>query len=109
MKEKWKCPQCGAPANKHGKGGSKTCETNPGEAGCNGMICECPSGGANNLSEKRDHGISFSNPCPNAECFHCRWSGTFPVIPKGLEAWEKKALAAGWTMPEKRAKELKKI
>lgn len=65
-----------------------------------GFICDCEE------DTGPDHGMTLSDTCPTATCYHCGWSGTFPPKPKGLQAWEKKALDAGWTMPEARAKEL---
>lgn len=96
----WKCPKCQAPANEHGKGGREKCEYDQGGADCQGLLCECDH------DTGEDHGASFKDPCPNANCYHCGWGGTFPVKPKGLQAWEKKALDAGWSMPEARRKEL---
>jgi hypothetical protein len=98
MKIEFKCPKCQAPPNTHGKGGEEKCRYR-GE-GCMGFICECDSEG------EEDHGESFANPCTEANCYHCGWGGTFPVKPKGLQAWEKKALEAGWVPPETRKKEL---
>lgn len=94
---KWACPKCGAVANEHGKG---ECQDEQGHTGCLGFICECEGDQAN------DHGESFSDPCKYANCYHCGWGGTFPKKPNGLATWEKKALDAGWKMPEARAKEL---
>lgn len=96
MPIKWACPKCGAEANKHGKGGQKKCDYSS-DAECNGFLCEC-------ADDHAEH--SFANPCENANCYHCGWGGTFPVKPKGLQAWEKKALEAGWTPPGARRKEL---
>ncbi len=95
---KWACPKCGAEANEHGKGGLEKCQSN--SHSCMGFICEC--------EEETDeaHGTTFDDPCREANCYHCGWGGTFPIKPKGLQAWEKKALDAGWTPPAKRAKEL---
>jgi len=101
MKFEWKCPKCGAPAHGHGKGGLDKCDYEDPAGLCEGFICEC-------MIDDNDecHGMTLENPCPEANCYHCGWGGTFPVPPKGLQAWEKKALAAGWTMPDSRAKEL---
>jgi hypothetical protein len=96
---KWECPKCHAQANAHGKGGRDEC-AGRGALSCPGFICECEDEGS------EDHGTSFANQCPEARCYHCNWSGTFPAKPKGLLPWEKKALTAGWTMPAARAKEL---
>jgi hypothetical protein len=100
----FKCPKCSAEPHKHGKG---NCINDSRTIDCEGLICdcdleECP------LSDQAGHGETFENPCTEANCYHCGWGGTVPVTPKGLQAWEKKALAAGWTMPESRAKELSK-
>jgi hypothetical protein len=97
----WACPKCGAEANKHGKGGDDKCVDRHGSTACMGFLCECDDEGT------PEHGESFNNVCPEAVCYHCRWSGEFPVRPKGLEAWEKKALDAGWAMPRSRMEELK--
>lgn len=103
MKSEWNCPKCGAGANEHGAGGRDKC--NEGATSCQGFICECDPRD-NAASEQDDHGTSLTNPCREANCYHCGWGGTFPKNPKGLQTWEKKALDAGWTMPEARAKEL---
>ena len=103
-KSVWACPRCGADANKHGKGGEERCKqayTLRSSGGCEGFLCQCDG------DTDEGHGESLSDPCTEAYCYHCEWGGTFPVQPKGLEAWEKKALAAGWFMPDKRKKELK--
>lgn len=64
----WKCPDCSAPANKHGKGDC----AQPGGGSCSGLICDCDqeSGTA--------HGTA-KEPCPNARCYHCEWAGEFPT------------------------------
>jgi hypothetical protein len=103
MKIEFKCPKCQAPPNDHGKGGPEKCNDRHGrsqDSGCMGFICECDNDGS------EGHGESFEDPCPSANCYHCGWGGTFPTKPKGLQAWEKKALDAGWTPPEARKKEL---
>lgn len=101
MKIEWKCPACGAHAGKHGKGGKDKCEDRHATDGspCQGFICEC-------VSEEDDHGETFTTVCPDANCYHCGWAGSFPVKPKKLAPWEKKALEAGWAPPTRRAKEL---
>jgi hypothetical protein len=93
---RWQCPKCGAPAGGHGKGACQSGDL------CEGIICECEDDGF--LSD--DHGESFSNPCKNANCYHCGWGGTIPLKPRGLQAWEKKALEGGWTPPKERAVQL---
>ena len=94
---KWQCPNCGA--NETGcKNTKEPCKG----MGCDGLICECDA--AENAEPS--HGISFENPCKVANCYHCEWGGTLPVKPKGLLAWEKKALEAGWQMPHSRKDEL---
>jgi hypothetical protein len=65
-------------------------------------VCEC----WDERDESDTHGETFADPCTNANCYCCGWRGTVPPKPKGLQAWERKALDAGWTPPEKRAKEL---
>jgi hypothetical protein len=104
----WACPKCGAEANKHGRGGREACKDRLiSSHGCEGFMCECwEDDSAENQGDGPDHGQSFGDPCKNAHCFHCGWHGVFPVKPRGLSAWEKKALDAGWTMPTARAKEL---
>lgn len=104
MKFEWACPKCGAKAHEHGRGEYETCD---GEGRtCEGFICECADEGFDEA-----HGTTLASPCTEASCYHCGWGGTYPVrkgVPKGLQAWEKKALAAGWTPPPARAKELAK-
>lgn len=58
-----------------------------------GFICDCPT------TTSDEHGSTMAERCPEANCYHCGWSGTFPPTPKGLVPWEKKALEAGWTPP----------
>jgi hypothetical protein len=65
-----------------------------------GFICDC------DWETGPEHGESYQDPCEEAYCYHCGWGGTFPEKPKGLQSWEKKALDAGWTMPEARMAEL---
>lgn len=96
----FKCPECDAKPHQHGKGGKEKCVAINGD--CDGFVCECFEGG-----DLDDHGESFSNPCFDARCYHCGWRGQIPILPKKLQAWEKKALEAGWIPPAKRAKELK--
>lgn len=108
------CPKCGAKPHTHGKGGSKNCRYLDGREGndCEGIICECDNlvtdGDDEAISavDQEDHGQSFTNLCEAANCYHCGWGGTLPQKPKGLQAWEKKALEAGWSMPDSRRKEL---
>lgn len=100
MKIKFQCPKCTARPNEHGVGACA--ERGKFLGRCPGFICECDSP----TSDEPDHGQSFTNLCSEAVCFHCGWSGTFPVKPKSLLAWEKKALDAGWKMPPARAAEL---
>lgn len=99
-KVKWACPNCQASANEHGKGGAEKCKDSQPKY-CQGFLCEC-----NDDGENEDHGTSFAMPCTEAICHHCGWGGQFPVKPKGLQAWEKKALDAGWAPPAARKKEL---
>jgi hypothetical protein len=102
VKVKWACPKCGADAGKHGAGGQDKCRDSASPVGfCAGFLCECDT----EESEEDAHG-SFENPCFCAACYHCGWAGTFPTKPKGLQAWEKKALEAGWSPPASRKKEL---
>ncbi len=95
---KFECPKCGAVPHKCGKG---TCRAG---VRCDGCICECYDD--DERSARDDHGVSHANRCTTAVCTHCRWSGTIPVVPKKLQAWEKKALEAGWVPPVARKKEL---
>jgi len=60
---------------------------------CMGLICECPEGDIDDA-----HG-TLVEPCKNAACYHCGWGGSFPAPTKGLQAWERRAMAAGWTPP----------
>lgn len=102
----WKCPQCGAGHNAHGRGECKSPSFDRASA-CDGLVCECwEDGVGEEISGAEDHGLSFSNPCIHASCYHCGWGGCMPVKPKGLQPWEKKALEAGWSPPSKRKKEL---
>jgi hypothetical protein len=95
----WKCPKCGAEANECSKKGGEKHQH------CSGFICECDPRDVPE-SESKDHGLAFSNPCTQANCYCCGWGGTVPKKPNGLQAWEKKALEAGWKMPANRKKEL---
>ncbi len=95
---KFECPKCGAVPHRHGRGFCRARDST-----CDGLICECYE---DERSELEDHGRSLGNSCPTAVCLHCGWSGTVPKKPKGLQAWEKKALEAGWIMPAARKKEL---
>lgn len=105
MKFDFKCPKCGAEPHKHGAG---QCDYDSRTIDCEGLICECEDWEDDNpLSEQPGHGETLSNPCKNAHCCHCDWSGTVPKKPAGLQSWEKKALEAGWTMPKEREEELK--
>lgn len=72
---------------------------------CEGLICECDIEESPKCNDD-DHGESFTNVCTNANCYHCGWGGKIPVRPKGIQAWERKALDAGWSPPAERAKEL---
>ena len=103
MNFEFKCPKCDAPPHACGKGGREKCEY--GSSPCEGFICECDPFDCPE-SEQENHGTSLENPCHEANCYHCGWGGKHPKAPKGLQAWEKKALEAGWKMPESRAKEL---
>lgn len=95
----WACPECGAEAMKHGAGGKEKCKERR-EGNCSGFLCDCTGDVADM------HGNTLEDPCPEARCYHCGWGGEFPRKPKGLLAWEKKALEAGWVPPDARAKEL---
>lgn len=100
----WACPKCGAEANEHGKGGEDKCahmqHNGRGAGACMGFICNCDG------DTGPDHGEIYDDPCDEALCYHCGWGGTFPKPLKGLQAWEKKAIEAGWSMPPERAAEL---
>lgn len=87
MPKSWKCPKCSAPANGCGKGGQ--CRG----GACLGLLCECPSGGGGSK-----HGTE-SDPCPNANCYHCEWGGVFPPPKFKLKGWAKTAWDAGWRPP----------
>lgn len=83
---KWACPRCGAPANKHGKGGAAECKAPYAE--CTGFLCQCDGTG-------RYHGLSLDEQCAYALCDHCGWWGEFPECPP-LKGWQKTAWDAGW-------------
>jgi hypothetical protein len=97
---KWACPKCGAGAGAHGTKPGELCDGDENGPACQGLICECEEDCA------EDHGETFDDPCKSASCYHCGWGGTVPKKPKGLQAWEKTALAAGWSPPAARAKEI---
>lgn len=99
IRAKWVCPKCGAGAHEHGKGGREKCLSN--HSLCDGFVCECDA-----EYDDPDHGATFEKPCRAANCYHCGWGGVFPPKPKGMQAWEKKALDAGWMPPDARRKEL---
>ena len=91
----WACPKCGAKANKHGKGGASACQYNGEGPDCCGFLCEC-------MTDDPGHGDTADNPCPEANCYHCGWGGTFPVPTfdaKKLKGWAKQAYDAGWKPP----------
>lgn len=102
MEFDFKCPKCGAEPHKHGRG---SCLTDSRTIDCEGLICDCDPEDCPE-SDLPGHGTTLENPCRTANCYHCEWGGTIPVTTKKLQSWEKKALAAGWTMPEARKKEL---
>lgn len=93
MRIKWQCPKCGAEPGEHGKGGADKCISIDAVSFCDGFLCDCDV-------DSEGHGKSYSDQCTNAVCSHCGWSGTFPVKPRGMLPWEKKALEAGWSPPE---------
>ena len=102
----WACPQCGATSTRHGNGGVDECvgrHESARRAMCEGFLCEC-----DDIGTDADHGEMFTKVCTNAVCHHCGWFGKFPVKPKGLQAWERKALDAGWMPPAPRAIEIAK-
>lgn len=87
----WKCPKCGATANSCGK---EIDDPLCGGSSCTGFICECDT------DTDDEHGNHWTNPCPNANCYHCGWGGSFPKKPGKMPPWAKKALEAGWKPPE---------
>ncbi len=100
--DRWKCPNCGAAPQEHGKGGAEACAERF-HSDCIGFLCECDDP----ESFLEGHGESVARACKNAVCYHCGWGtngkkkeGTFPLPERKLEAWEKKAIAAGWIPPE---------
>lgn len=95
----FKCPRCGAPPHKHGKGGSENCKYGGTGKECEGLICECDPQDYP-ASEKADHGMCHDNACPEANCYHCGFGGTVPEMPKKMPAWTKEALKAGWVPPK---------
>lgn len=97
---KFKCPNCGAEPEKHGRGGLKTCGDRDTRR-CQGLICECEDFD-NPDFDAEDHGETEEHPCENAVCYHCDWSGRMPVLafdPKKLVGWAKEAWKAGWRPP----------
>jgi hypothetical protein len=68
----WKCPECKAPAHRHGKGGAENCKCDQGPDHCDGLICNC------DVDTGRSHG-SAKDPCTEAHCYHCGWLGTIPA------------------------------
>ena len=97
MKVKWACPKCGAGPNRHGKGGASACaEVGLGFSSwtaCHGFLCECTA------ETEKNHGTSQDDPCSAAACYHCGWSGTFPLPPFQLKGWAKTAWDEGWRPP----------
>jgi len=91
----WKCPECDAPAHKHGRGGKTKCVSDDDLLNCEGLVCECDV----DDDIDGDHGLSQNDPCENAVCYHCGWGGRLPPKPKKMAPWEKKALEAGWKPP----------
>jgi hypothetical protein len=94
----WKCPKCGAPPNGCGKGGYEKCQNRSSfQESCSGFLCLCAD------DSGLEHGETYSDPCPEANCYHCGWGGTFPLPKydvKKLKGWAKKAYEAGWRPPE---------
>lgn len=66
MADEWKCPKCRAVFGECGKGACKTQESS-----CDGLVCECDS------DASETHGTQ-PDPCLNARCRHCGWSGNMP-------------------------------
>lgn len=95
----WFCPRCHAGPDEHGKGLCASVARRGGES-CQGFLCECDG------ETTKEHGTTYADACPEATCHHCGWGGTFPKKPKGLQAWERKALDAGWAMPAARRREV---
>ena len=94
----WACPKCKATVDSHGQ---RPCAVNNSD-GCSGFVCECDFDEA----DTPDHGNTYDTACKEAHCYHCGWCGVFPKPPGKAAPWEKKALDAGWAMPESRKKEL---
>lgn len=93
----WKCPECGAGFEKHGKGGERSCQCRSEDGTCQGLVCECGSN-----SSSKSHGCSQDDPCEEARCYHCGWEGRMPPLPfdpRKLKGWQKKAFDAGWNPP----------
>jgi len=89
----WKCPQCGATATKHGKGGKDECLSG-NSTSCSGFLCECD---CDDIGEY--HGQVESDICEEARCYHCEWVGRMPPKKSNsskLKGWQKKAWEAGW-------------
>ena len=96
---KWQCPKCGAEPHKHGRGGQAACLAEASE--CEGFICECEMTEDYSSSELPDHGHVRSNPCENANCFHCGYGGAFPPPPpKSWPKWAQTALKEHWSPPK---------
>ncbi|MGD9211733.1 MAG: hypothetical protein PVI90_13185 [Desulfobacteraceae bacterium] len=78
-KYEWKCPKCGAPNNACGEG---ECACTYTIGYCDGFVCECEDVNNNDDNVDEDHGLYMDNPCHNAACYHCGWTGRFPPKPK---------------------------
>ena len=103
LEVKWQCPKCGANSNDH-KGAK-----NPNEcfnSHCMGFVCECEDDSDGEINPS--HGTHVE-PCHSARCYHCEWEGTFPAPLKGLLPWEKKAMEAGWGIPDARLAEILQV
>lgn len=97
----FKCPSCQAPPHKHGKRKTDICYGAPYKD-CEGLICECqPSDDPEDDTNKDNHGEDESNPCVEANCYHCGWGGRLPVVSntKNWPKWAKTALDEGWKPP----------
>jgi len=96
----FKCPKCGAKPHEHGKGETELCSGRIRGELCEGLICECDFFEAD-TDGKDDHGESESNPCEEANCYHCGWGGRMPPMSdtKDWPPWAKTALKEGWKPP----------
>ena len=93
---KWECPECKAPPNKHGNGGSDKCGMD--RRGYEVTIAKASSASVTRTRKtmaSRKTSLAFMLAATTAD-----GAGRFPPLPKKLKPFEKKALDAGWTPPK---------